>query len=96
MLVSDPTWRQSKQADGYYAKPDLDEGLSFYLHAFFDLSGDRREALAPIPFTALALYAERAGIEGGEDFDRFKGLIRALDGEYLSITNRKIERGAKR
>jgi hypothetical protein len=60
MLVSDPSWRESRQADGYYARPELDEALTFYLHAWFDLAGDRREAMAQIPFTAIALYAERS------------------------------------
>jgi hypothetical protein len=95
MLTSDSSWRESKQADGYYSRPDLDEGLSFYLQAFFELSSDRREALAQIPYTAIALYADRAGI-AGDDFDRFKGLVRSLDGEFLTFTNRKMERGLSR
>jgi hypothetical protein len=60
MLLSDPSWRESRQADGYYARPELDEALTFYLHAWFDLGGDRREALAQIPYSAIALYAERS------------------------------------
>jgi hypothetical protein len=95
MLMSDPSWRQSRQADGYYARPDLDEALTFYLHAWFDLAADRREALAQIPYTAIALYAERAGLDG-DDFDRFHALVRALDGEYLEVTNRKISRDMPR
>jgi hypothetical protein len=95
MLLSDPSWRQSRQADGYYARPELDEALTFYLHAWFDLAGDRREALAQIPYSAIALYAERSGIDG-DDFDRFHGLVRALDGEYLEVTNRKLNRDMPR
>jgi hypothetical protein len=96
MLVSDPGWRESRQADGYYARPDLDEGLAFYLHVWFELASDRREALAQIPFTSIALYAERVGMGEGEEFERFKGLVRALDSEYLEITNRKMSRDMPR
>ena len=96
MLTSDASWRESPQADGFYARPDLDEALSFYLKAFLDLCADRREGLAAIPFTAIALYAERAGIDDSEDFDRFAGLVRALDSEYLDITNRKLNRATAR
>jgi hypothetical protein len=35
------------------------------------------------------------GIDG-DDFDRFHGLVRALDGEYLEVTNRKLNRDMPR
>jgi hypothetical protein len=96
MLLADPAWRESRQADGFFARPELDEGLSFYLQAWMDLAGDRRESLAPIPFSSIALYAERVDMAEGETFERFRGYVRALDAEYLDITNRKLTREMRR
>lgn len=95
MLLADEGWRNSRQADGYFARPELDEGLAWYLHAFFDLAGERREALAGIPYSAMVLYADRHGIDG-DDLDRFVGIVRALDGEYISHTAKKINPKGKR
>jgi len=53
------------------------------------LSSDRREVQAPIPYSSIVAYADRHGI-ADEDFDRFKTLIRACDGEYLERTARQI------
>lgn len=89
MLLADESWRNSRQADSYFARPEIPEGLNWYLHAFFDLSGERHEALASLPYSALALYADRHNL-AGDDFDRFLAIMRALDGEYISSTSKKM------
>lgn len=89
MLLADERWRKSRAADGYFARPELDPDLAWHLAAWFDMSSDRREATSSIPYSSIAGFAQRHSIEG-EDFDRFKVLIRSLDGEYLDRTSRQI------
>lgn len=45
--------------------------------------------LGAIPFTAINAYAERYGIDGVDDFERFCELIRRMDMEFLKIENKK-------
>lgn len=40
--------------------------------------------VGPIPFGAIDRYADRYGIEGVDEFDAFRELIRAMDDAYLS------------
>lgn len=75
---------------GYWDRPKLSEGLEFYLTAFSDLAADRSEALSSIPFSSIDRYATRYAIEGDE-FERFKMLIRLLDGAYLNHMSRKMK-----
>ncbi len=74
----------------FFDRPRLSEGLDWYLQAFFDLIPDRHEQTSPIPFYAMEMYAQRYGIDG-DDFERFRHLIKALDGEHLSTMNRKMK-----
>lgn len=59
----------------------------FYWRAFEALRYDRHYGAwggeSPIAFVAIDAYARRYGIEG-EAFDRFIGLINAIDDEWLS------------
>jgi hypothetical protein len=75
---------------GYYDQPKLSEGLEFYLNAFSDLAADRSEALSSIPFSSIDRYATRYGLES-DDFERFKMLVRMLDGAYLNHMGRKMK-----
>ncbi len=61
-------------------RPGLKRHLLPIWQAFHALSGDRQMGMAigPIPFTAIDRYAARFGFRGAE-FERFHGLITAMD-----------------
>lgn len=47
-------------------------------------------SLGRIPFTAIAKYAECYGILPDIDaFDRFRVIIRAMDSEFIAVSNMK-------
>ena len=60
--------------------------LLFHWSAFVDLSTDRQMGfgVGPIPWSALDMYARRYGLDDPDEFDRFKRLVRALDGTFLA------------
>ena len=59
--------------------------LSFEGRAFRDLSTDRPVGLdrGAIPWRSIDAYAMRYGLVG-DDFERFVGIIRAMDDAYLA------------
>lgn len=65
------------------ARPEVADHLVFVWSAFWELGSDRAIGFAagPIPFTAIDAYAVRYGIEDIDQFDRFRALIRAMEGE---------------
>lgn len=70
------------------AQPEIPEHLSFFWGAFWALNGDRPLGFGlpgPIAWIAIDRFAERAGIEGAEQFERLVRLVRALDGEWRSF-----------
>lgn len=63
-------------------KPNLiDEGLQFYLQAFFALESERQIGLtiSPIPITKIIEYAKFLTYETHEEMHDFVSIIRALD-----------------
>jgi hypothetical protein len=47
-----------------------------------------------IPFSAIDQYASRYGVVVLDEFDRFRDLLRAMDGEYLKwVSERKGDQG---
>ena len=63
-----------------------EQRLLFHWMAFARLSGDRAQGmgLGPIPWTAIDRYAERYDvIADADEYDRFVGLIRAIDRAFL-------------
>lgn len=46
-------------------------------------------AAGPIPFDAIARYAELKGFSDPLVYDRFEFLIRDMDGAYLKVANKK-------
>jgi hypothetical protein len=73
----------------YLARPSLSMSLTFYLDAFWEIGTNRQVTVipgagtleGPIPFTAIDCFAKRYKLRG-DGFERFKTLMRALDGEY--------------
>lgn len=78
------------------AKPEIDDGIAWYLAAFWDLNGDRQlgamGGAGPISFLALDRYAERQGVTDADDFARFSTIIRGLDGVFLKHLTEKAKR----
>jgi hypothetical protein len=75
---------------GYLNRPKVPEHLGFYLDAFWDLNSGEG-----IPFSELDCYARRYGFDGTDDFDRFKALVKRLDGEYAKYRSEKIKEATK-
>jgi len=63
---------------------ELPSHLSFEALAFRELSTDRSSAFdrGAIPWRSIDAYAALYGL-GGDDFDRFVRIIRAMDAAYL-------------
>lgn len=70
-------------------KPDLADGLDWYLGAFWMLSTERPlgafGGAGRIPFSALDRWAARFGVVDLDAFERLQVLIEALDVEYLKL-----------
>lgn len=62
--------------------------MTFYWHAFNDLSGTRAIGigLGPIPWTAIDAWARRHRVTDSDDFDLLAAVIAALDAEHLTLT----------
>ena len=75
--------------------PELGLGLEFFYEAFLELSTCRAVGfgVGPIPWVAMDRYARRYGV-AGEDFDRFRQLIRALDEVFMAHANKGKEGSA--
>ena len=73
------------------------EHLAFAWRAFWELSSDRSVGfgVGPIPFTAIARYADRYGVGERDAFERFLELIRGMDAAYLKDTEERREREAR-
>ncbi len=73
-------------------KPEVDDGLDWYLAAFWDLTHDRQMGAmggaGGIPWTAIDRYADRHEID---DFDTFKTVLKALDSVYLEHVGEKMK-----
>ncbi|MDP4024462.1 hypothetical protein Q8W71_17695 [Methylobacterium sp. NEAU 140] len=80
-------------------RPELWPHLAFVSAAFSELSTDRpigaMGGCGPIPWTAIAGYAERYGLDDLDEFERFGRLIRAQDRIYLADVAKKLERKGK-
>ena len=75
-------------------KPELGSGLRLFYDAFWALSTDRplmMGGVGHIPFASIDLYARRAGIDGRDEFERFRILIGRMDEAYLSHTAKQRE-----
>ena len=72
---------------GYLDRPELNESLEYVWDAFWTLNSDRPLGIGegPIPFTSIDRFAQRYGIDNLDDFDEFRSLIHAIDGEYLKF-----------
>lgn len=46
----------------------------------------------PIPFSSLDRYADRYGIDDGEEFDRFRASIRRMDAAYLKWARKESDK----
>lgn len=59
--------------------------LVVHWNAFWELSTERQigMGLGPIPWTAIVAYARELRFDDDDERERFRGLIRAMDGEYL-------------
>ncbi len=68
--------------------PRLMLGLDFYMNAFYDLTTCRYSQGGPRPHSEIARWCDDNGIVGLE-FERFATIIRSLDNEMLSISNKK-------
>jgi hypothetical protein len=69
----------------FFEQPSIPPHLEFYWQAFADLSSERPVGFSgagAIPLSSLWAYAERFGIVERDEFDRFKTIIWAMDGEY--------------
>jgi len=64
------------------ARPEVADHLVFVWQAFWELNSDRAIGFAAgrIPFSAIDSYASRYGIHDIDAFDRFRTLIRAMEG----------------
>lgn len=74
-------------------KPEAEDGIDWYLAAFWDLTHDRQMGAmggaGGIPWTAIDAYADRHEVE---DFDTFKAVLKALDGVYLEHVAETMKR----
>jgi hypothetical protein len=75
-------------------KPDMRPGLKLYYDGFWALSGDRpltMGGIGQIPFASIDRYARRAGIDGRDEFDRFRMMIIRMDDAFVKHANTKPE-----
>lgn len=84
---------------GFYKDSDIEppnvQDMELYLYAFAEL-GTCRDGFggaAPIPFTAIAKYAE---IYDVGDFDDFLHVIRKMDDKLLELETNKKEKESKK
>jgi hypothetical protein len=74
-------------------KPEIENHLVFFWNAFWALNGDRQigsmGGIGSIPFVAIDRYADRYGINGRDEFDRFHALIQRLDKAFAAKANAK-------
>lgn len=70
-------------------KPDLDEGLDWYLDAFWMLTGERPVGVfggvGRIPFSAVDRWAQRYGVDDLDGFERLQMIVDALDAEFIDF-----------
>lgn len=75
-------------------KPELiDEGLHFYLQAFFVLESERQVGfnVSPIPITKIIEYAKFLSYNTHEEMFDFVSIIRALDMVVVKHYNDKAK-----
>ncbi len=73
-------------------EPAIAPHLIVVWRAFLALRGDRQigfGGVGAIPFLAIDRYAQRYGITGADQFDRFLTLIMAMDDAYREHANKK-------
>lgn len=74
-------------------KPDLHDGLDWYLDAFWMLTGERPVGafggVGRIPFSAVDRWAARFGVEDLDAFERLHAMIEALDAEFIDFVARQ-------
>jgi hypothetical protein len=90
-------WRETgEEPSALKRRPELRPYLTSIWNAFLALSGDRQVGAAGsvqrIPFTAIDRYAERYGIDNGDEFERFHALMSRLDAAYLQWAATKMEK----
>lgn len=68
------------------ARVEVEPHLEIEWQAFWLLSSERQigMGLGPIGWSAIDRYAERNGIDGSDELDRFHRLIRAMDAAFLA------------
>lgn len=75
------------------SRVEIREDLLFVWRAFHDLSGDRQTGMSVgrIPFSSVDRYAARFGVDDRDDFERFMGLIRAMDLAFVEWAGKQVE-----
>ncbi len=76
----------------------MEPHLQFWWDAFWDLSGDRQVfigGVGRIPLQAMDCWAGRYGVEGRDEFDAFKTVMRAMDDVFVAHVAAKAERERK-
>lgn len=73
--------------------PEILPGAEAYLETFFDLSNDRQIGMTLGPIPAASIDRRAAGMNEDEA-DRFRRVLRALDGVYLAENRDKDGKGA--
>jgi hypothetical protein len=70
---------------------DPEPYLQFEWLAFSELSSDRQIGwvVGPIGWTAIDAYAVRHGIEGPDEFERFRFIIRKMDAAFMAWNRKK-------
>ena len=76
--------------------PQLQVGLQLYLQAFFDLDTERAHSNGPtpIPWTAMAAYADAYELDQEQREDLFF-FVRRLDSVQLDRISKRMEAAAK-
>jgi hypothetical protein len=72
-------------------EPIINDGLEFYLIAYFDLGTTRQVGfgMAPISYFSIRDYARDYGIESQDDFENFESYIRELEKVEFKIVERR-------
>ncbi len=70
--------------DDFLNQPEIEIQNVFYWEAFWDLGSERQVGMGvgPIPNSAMQAFADREGL-GADQFEFFRGVIRAVDKDYL-------------
>jgi hypothetical protein len=78
---------------GYVSPPELSPIAVFYWDAFSVLSSARPVGMGvgPIPFPAVAQFAERYGISNIDDFEALREIVEKIDNEYLRLNQPDAE-----